>query len=114
MSWYWWVLVWLVVVLLALGVLALLGLSLFRKARALLNEVTTAADRLGAVSDSLQELAERTSDPAVFTPASQLRQEQILAGRHRQGRRSASQVAQASQKPQPGVRSGTSQDQRVR
>jgi hypothetical protein len=101
-------LLWLVVLTLAVGVLALVGLSLFRKAKALISEVTTAADRLAAVSDGLQELAERSSEPAVFTSASQLRQEQIRSARHRDSKR------QTGQKPQPGMRSARSQEQRVR
>jgi hypothetical protein len=107
-SWYWWVLLWLAVLLVAAGVLALLGRSLFRQAKALVNEVALAADRLGTVSEGLQELAERSSDPAVFTPASQLRQEQILHGRHRDGNR------RTGQKPQTGARLARSQGQRVR
>jgi hypothetical protein len=83
-SWYWWVLLWVFVLLASLGVLTLIGLSLFRKAKALLGELGTATERLGAVSEGLQELAERrNTDPAVFTPATQLRQEQILSARRR-------------------------------
>jgi hypothetical protein len=110
-SWYWWVLVWAFVVILAIGVLALFGLSLYRKARALAREIGDAAERLGAVSEGLQELAERTSDPAVFTTASQLRQEQFLRGRGRDGKRSAGQTGQI---PQPGTRSTRSTGQSVR
>jgi hypothetical protein len=100
--------------MLAIGVLALIGRSLFRKAKALLVETSTAADRLGAVSQelqALQELAERDRDPAVFTPASQLRQEQILNARRRDGKHSA---GQSGQKPQPGRRSTQPPGQRVR
>ena len=121
MAWYWWVLVWLVVVMLAIGVLALIGLSLFRKAKALLVETGTAADRLAAVSQelqalqqdlqALQDLAERDRDPAVFTPASRLRQEQFLNARRRDGKHS---VGQSGQKPQPGRRSTQPPGQRVR
>jgi hypothetical protein len=86
-AWYWWVLLWVVVLLLALGVLTLFARSLWRKASELLKELAAASDQLQVVNEGLQQLAERTrSDPAVFTPAAQLRQEQILAGRAR-GRR---------------------------
>lgn len=111
MSWYWWILIWMVVLVLALGILALFGLSLFRKAKALIVEVSTAADRLGAVSAGLQEIAETQADPAVFTPAAQVRREQILNARHPGSKHSPGQVGQ---KPQPGVRSAQSQGQRVR
>jgi len=110
-SWYWWILIWLVVVMMAIGVLALIGLSLFRKAKALLTEATTAADRLGAVSQELQELAERTSDPAVFSSATQLRQEQILDARRRDGKPAA---RAGGPKAPSGRRSAQSQGQRVR
>jgi hypothetical protein len=104
-SWYWWLLLWLVVLMLAMGVMVLFGLSLFRKAKALAKELSAAADRLGAVSEGLQDLAEHASDPAVFTPASKLRQEQIL---NRGG------TGQAVSKPQPKRPSAQSQNQRVR
>jgi hypothetical protein len=106
-----WVLLWVVVLFLAMGVLALFGLSLYRKAKALIIEVSTAADRLGAVSAGLQELADAQNDPAVFTPAAQVRREQILNKRRPGGKHSS---AQAGQKQQSGVRSARSQGQRVR
>jgi hypothetical protein len=94
-SWYWWVLIWAFVLLLTGGVLAMFGLSLFRKARDLLRELEQASQRLGAVTEGLQELAERQKkDPAVFTSATQLRQEQILLNRRRGARTS----------PKPGQR----------
>jgi len=120
-AWYWWVLIWLVVLLLSVGVLALIGLSLFRKAKELLAVTATAADRIAAVSQDLQalqqdlqamkEMAERDSDPAVFTSASRLRQEQILNARRRDGKHS---TGQSGQKPQPGRRSTQPPGQRVR
>lgn len=119
MAWYWWILLWLVVLLLTGGVLALLGLSLFRKAKALLVEVSTAADRLSAVSESLQELAEHQNDPAVFTTASQLRQEQFLNSRqpkppNRDGKHPPGpSVGSRSKTPNPGG-SARSQAYRVR
>ena len=97
--------------LLTLGMFAVLGLSLFRKLRALARELGDVSEQLGAVSASLQELAERDDEPAVFTPASRLRQEQILRERSRGARASA---GRAGQKPQPGTRSTRSSGQRVR
>jgi hypothetical protein len=85
-AWYWWVLTWVVLVIVAAGVLFLLGRSLWGKAKVLLTELTTASDRLTAVSDGLQQLSEKAAEPAVFTPAAQLRQERVLAGRRRQRR----------------------------
>lgn len=111
MSWYLWVLVWAVVLLLALGVMIMLGLSLWRKAKALGRELAQASERLAVVTEQLQELSERSSEPAVFTPASQLRQEQILAARRRGSRRPGEQIGQI---PQPGTRSPRSPKQRVR
>jgi hypothetical protein len=52
-----WVLLWVVLVLAAVVVLGLLGLSLWRKAKALTREIGTASDRLAAVSDSLSDLS---------------------------------------------------------
>lgn len=112
MSWYWWVLVWVLVLIVTFAVLLLIGRSLYRKASALFRELSQASERLAAVSATLQELAERPSEPAVFTTASQLRQEQILGARHREGRRSS--PAQIGQKPQPRRRSTQPPGQRVR
>jgi hypothetical protein len=53
-----WVLLWVVLVLAAAGVLGLLGLGLWRKAKALTAEVTQASDRLSAVAASLADLQE--------------------------------------------------------
>jgi hypothetical protein len=106
--WYLWVLLWAVLLILGLVVLARLGLSLWRKAVALAKELSTAADRFAAVSDGLQDLAEKTSEPAVFTPASQLRQERILSARRPDGGRSAGQV------PESGRPSTRPAKQRVR
>jgi hypothetical protein len=108
-SWYWWVLIWAFVLLLALGVMFLLGLSLWRKTKALGRELAQASERLSAVSEQLQELSERGSEaPAVFTPASQLRQQRILGARGRDARQPGGQSAQ------PGTRSPRSPNQRVR
>jgi hypothetical protein len=97
-AWYWWVLLWAVLILGSAGVLALLGLSLWRRIKLLTRELATASERLSAVTEGLQEIAERTTEPAVFTPASQLRQERFLQGRRQDGRHSARRV------PDPGHR----------
>jgi flagellar biosynthesis/type III secretory pathway M-ring protein FliF/YscJ len=107
-AWYWWVLIWLVVLVVTGVVLGLMVRSLWRRGKELAREIDTATQRLGAISDGLQELAERHSDPAVFTPASQLRQERYLSGRHRDGRHSAVQGSD------PGRRSPRGSQQRVR
>lgn len=108
MSWYWWVLLWVVLVLVGGGLLALLALSIWGKAKELLSELSTASERLAVVSDGLQELSERAADPAVFTPASQLRQERIISARRREGRHSAAPAPEV-RRSSPGRRA-----QRVR
>jgi len=110
-SWYWWVLIWALVLLLALGVMIALSLSLWGKAKALGRELATASERLGAVTEQLQELSERNDEPAVFTSASQIRQQQILRGRGRAGRHPGGQIGQI---PRPGTPSSRSPKQRVR
>jgi hypothetical protein len=57
-----WVLLWVVLVLGAGVVFALLGLMLWRKARALTAELGEASERLTAVLASLNDLADQTSD----------------------------------------------------
>lgn len=51
-----WFLLWTVLVLGAAGVFFLLGRDLWRKAKALVGELTTATDRLTALSDRLGDL----------------------------------------------------------
>ncbi|GLY18273.1 hypothetical protein LWF15_23255 [Kineosporia rhizophila] len=91
MSVWWWVLVWVVLVLAAAGVLAVLGLGLWRKAMALLGELSTASDRFAEISTKLDQVAEagqsRDREPAVFTDPLELRQERFLARRANSGRR---------------------------
>jgi hypothetical protein len=88
-AWWWWVLLWVVLLVGAAGVFFLIARSLWRTAGALLRELAVAADRLAAVSAGLQQLATQTAEPAVFSSASQLRQERILAGRSAGQRRPA-------------------------
>ena len=89
MPWWSWVLIWLALLMAAGAVFAAIGLSLWRKAGALVVELGTAAERLGAVSEGLQQISEATADPAVFSDPSKLRQERILAARARPGGRAA-------------------------
>jgi hypothetical protein len=60
-----WVLVWTVLVLGALGVLALIGRRLWGQTKALTAELRVATDRLAEVSDRLSELeaARRAGGP---------------------------------------------------
>jgi hypothetical protein len=51
-----WVLIWLVLVIAAVAVFAVLGLRLFRQAKALTAELVTASERLAAVSAALEEV----------------------------------------------------------
>ena len=108
MAWWLWVLLWLVLLAGAAGVFFLIARSLWRKAGALLRELGTAADRLGAVSEGLQQLATQTAEPAVFSSASQLRQDRILAGKRDASGKSAGSNAtsgpRVSQKPRQSVR----------
>jgi hypothetical protein len=109
-AWWWWVLIWVVLLGVSAGVLFLLGRSLWRKLTALGRELATATDRLSAVSDGLNQLAERSSaeSSSVFTDPAQLRQERFLAGRRRDGKHSA--------KPANQLRVGSTRraNQRVR
>ena len=95
MSLWWWVLSWAVLVLAAHGVLAVLGLSLWRRLKLLLHELSTASERFAQISAQLETVAERAEqrEPAVFTDPLELRQERFLAQRanqHRPSGKSAS------------------------
>jgi hypothetical protein len=84
-TWWVWTLVWVVLVAGALGVLFLVGRSLFRKGMALAGELGQASERLSAVAEELQTLSDtRTADePAVFADPTRLRQERFLARKAR-------------------------------
>jgi len=80
-----WTVLWVLLVLGALGVLFLVGRSLFRKGVALARELGTASERLAAVSEELQALQrdeEPVADLAVFADPATLRAERITAQRH--------------------------------
>jgi len=79
-----WTLVWVALVLGALGVLFLLGRSLFRKGVALARELGDASERLSAVSEglaALQRAPEQPEDPAIFADPARLRAERFVARR---------------------------------
>lgn len=86
---WWWVLVWTVLVLGALGVLALLAWRLFRQLLGLGREVGEAAERLAVVGEELDRLTEqadrleesRDRAPAVFGDATALRAQRAQAAR---------------------------------
>lgn len=84
-----WVGGWLLLVALCGAVLFLLGRSVYRRARLLFGELSTASERLSLVSGQLQELAERSrqdDDPAVFDSPTRLRQQRHLDRTGRGGR----------------------------
>lgn len=97
---WWWVLIWVVLVLGALGLFARIGLSLWRSAKLLFAELSTASDRFAEISAKLEEAAERVnaSEPAVFADPSQLRRERYLAQQRNTGRRSGKPAV----RPTPG------------
>ena len=66
----WWLVVagWLVLLLLALGLVALVGLRAFRSFRALLAEVGAAADVLTAAAEGRSSPSEPAASPARRTP----------------------------------------------
>lgn len=91
MPWWGWVLVWVVLFAFAGIFFTVLGLDLWRSAKALFREAGEAGDRLTVLTDKVQELsrnAQEIKEPAVFESPSQLRQERF---RTRQGSESRSQ-----------------------
>ena len=75
MAWWWWVLIWVALVAAAVAVVALIGLSLWRKGIALVRELSDAAERFALISAELERLAPPAPAPAVFDDASRLRAE---------------------------------------
>jgi hypothetical protein len=82
-TWWGWTLLWTVLVLGAGFFGFRVGLSLWRKASALLTELGAAADRLSAVSAELETLAraEPEPEPAVFADPAELRRQRYLRSR---------------------------------
>jgi ketopantoate reductase len=58
-----WVLLWVVLVLGAGAVFGLLGLRLWKKAKALIAEIGTSSERLTAVLAQLNDLTDQSNDP---------------------------------------------------
>jgi predicted PurR-regulated permease PerM len=90
-SWWLWVLLWVVLVLGAIGFFFVLGRQLWRKLRLLFRELSTATDRLAAVTAELDRLQERTqTEPepaAVFQHPTDLRAKRFAARTKQRGSR---------------------------
>jgi predicted PurR-regulated permease PerM len=88
-TWWAWLLLWLLLVVGALGVFALLGRSLWRKARALVDTLGAASERLNALTERLDAAPERAverAELAVFVDPAAVRLERAFgrrAARHR-------------------------------
>jgi hypothetical protein len=80
-SWWLWVLIWILLVLAALAFLGLLGWRLWKQLRGLTRELGTATDRFSAVLDELERLPQSGSaeapEAAVFADPVTLRSEQL-------------------------------------
>jgi hypothetical protein len=85
-TWWAWTGLWILLVTGSLVVFFLIGRSLWRKVKALIDELRVAADRLSAVSAELGTITgagsqEEQEGPAVFTNPTVLRQQRYLAAR---------------------------------
>ena len=58
-----WVVLWVVLLLGAGGVFAVLGRRLWKKAKALIAEIGTSSERLTAVLTQLNDLTDQSNDP---------------------------------------------------
>jgi hypothetical protein len=80
-SWWLWVLIWILLVLAALAFLGLLGWRLWKQLRGLTRELGTATDRFSAVLEELERLPDRGSgsvpEAAVFADPVALRAEHL-------------------------------------
>jgi hypothetical protein len=66
-SLWWWLLIWALLILAALGFVALLGWGLWKQLRALVRELGTASERLSAVLGELERApAVAAQEPDVF------------------------------------------------
>ncbi len=83
MSWWLWVLIWVALVLGALGFLFLLLRQVWRKLRLLFSDLSTATERLSEVTRELERLEQRTgqgAEPAaVFEDPTTLRARRFAA-----------------------------------
>lgn len=87
MSWWLWVLIWVLLVLFAVLFLFLMLRQVWRKLRLLTRELSTASERLGAVTEELQRLQDRSLDepqPAVFDSPTEHRARRFTATRTKQ------------------------------
>ncbi|NQX27451.1 hypothetical protein HQQ81_08820 [Microbacteriaceae bacterium VKM Ac-2854] len=99
MSWWSWILIWLGLALLLLGVLAFFGLRLFRKGMALLRQTEELTAKMARLTDYAEAESVRRNPSAILVPYEQvyrrreerreLREERILdrrAARVRRGK----------------------------
>lgn len=89
-----WFALWVLLVLFAAAVFALLGRSLWRRARLLLREAGEAAERLGRAAARV-EVATGTTitpDPAVFERPAELRRQRAGGNQRSRGRHLGSPV----------------------
>jgi hypothetical protein len=88
-SWWLWVLIWVALFIGALVFFFLLLRQLWRKLRLLFRDLSTATDRLAAVSEELERLQDRsdsTTEPvAVFQDPLTMRAERFAARTKRRG-----------------------------
>ncbi|RFA09311.1 hypothetical protein B7R54_08760 [Subtercola boreus] len=66
MSWWSWIVIWAVLVLAMLGMYALLGWRLFRKASVVLGELSQLGAQVGSVQDNVEQLTPEPSDNAIL------------------------------------------------
>lgn len=89
MSWWEWVLIWIVLLVAALLFLFILLRHLWGKLKLLFAELSIASDRLAAVADELERLEQRQhTDPepaAVFEDPSRLRAQRFAARTKQRG-----------------------------
>ena len=89
MSWWLWVLIWVLLVIGALAFLFVMLRRLWRQLRSLFRDLGTAADRLSAVTEELERLQDRTgpsTEPAaVFEDPARLRAQRFTARTKQRG-----------------------------
>ena len=88
MSWWLWVLIWVLLFVGALTVFFLLLRQVWRKLRLLFDDLSTATERLSAVSEELERLQDRTpaAEPvAVFEDPLTMRAQRFAARSKRRG-----------------------------
>lgn len=96
-----WVLIWIILVLAAVAIFAVLGRSLWRKGLALADEMASSADKLSEASARLEEARAQAPQPlAVFEDPVRLRieRERDLKARRRARQRAAARRAAARER----------------